>query len=525
MYALTCSNDCSIFKWDLTSERRIARSKGGHSDWVQKIHIFDEGIVSYGHDKRVFVWDNNLQVCKEINHSSVDWILCGLVIQEKDERVLITGDASGAIDTWDLVSQSHISNHVGYLDIMLDIRAFPLYENGKTVCAIASADGVIRIWEIESDRIIGLLEGHVGWVNNILSCREGSIIISCGSDKKVILHDIQNIDNYENLELLGHDDWVLYADSMDKDKSEIETFVTCSYDGSFIVWKIDKENYVSGIKYGGIKKSNNSIKYITVNEDEFPVKHEAGIKVIRQISKELIVTGGYDGKVILWNLSNPMQSKLVYEHSDWVRDISVTYDDSDNCNIISVGVDGKIYKTKIYDEFSARVYSINENLELANPLSPIDESKYIPFADIDYLLNGRFNKNIWRYIDKIICLKNDGSEFVALSYRGKLKQLSESTDLPDGFNLTMHDIDGVSNINNIVQYLYDKRIFICIVDNKYILNILIEPNQLTNKIEARILRTTEMVQGFGVVGVDFSKADFDNNTELKELLRKNGALV
>ena len=522
-YAITCSIDGSICKWDLGDERRLQKSRGGHNDSVCGINIIDGYIVSYGYDKKILIWDYDLKNYIQVEGYSNDWLLCGETVENKN--ILLTGDASGTIDVWNLSSLMHSSKHNGYLNTITDIKTFSSHINGHSVCAIASTDSTIRLWDIVQDRITTILDGHKGWINSVLPCCNGKSIISCGSDKKIILYNILDGNCIDKIELYGHDDNVLCVDSMDKDKEYLSSFVTGSNDGSFIVWDIHDGYQIGGIKYGGGDEEKNNLDYINVNKQIFPVEHKMGISVIKQVSRNIVITGGYDNNVIMWNLVTPNDSKIIIQHSDWVSDIIINQINDYAFDIISVGVDGLIFIKRINQDDTFSVYSLKERKNIrASRLLPLDSLKYRPLSEFNIYERpvSVIMKHNWKYIKKMLSVNKKGNEFIALTSKGLLYYFTERyNNETNGYEMRYYKIENISDVSNISNHPDNSNSIICVLENKSI--VIFE--LFNHRFRHKNVKLCEILQGFSVVDVDFSKADFGDNYRLHELLRKNGAIV
>ena len=95
------------------------------------------------------------------------------------------------------------------------IRAIDSFEkNNKFYCVIASSDGILRLWDLESYRCIGILEGHTAWVNAVKVYANGTRCISAASDHTLRVWDLEN---HECVYVLkGHTDWVIDIDVFKK---------------------------------------------------------------------------------------------------------------------------------------------------------------------------------------------------------------------------------------------------------------------------------------------------------------------
>lgn len=85
-----------------------------------------------------------------------------------------------------------------------DIRGVAFGPDGK-VLATAGADRVIYLWDVETHRPIGKLEGHLGPVKSVAFSPDGSILASASDDKTIILWNVETRQPL-GLALVGHKD-------------------------------------------------------------------------------------------------------------------------------------------------------------------------------------------------------------------------------------------------------------------------------------------------------------------------------
>ena len=426
-WIITCSNDNTIIRWDIRLKKRVGKVLNWHKDWVIDILQIDNNkVVSFGHDNKVFVWNIVEDEAYDIPTKTIDWILCGEIYTKYDDYCLVTGDASGSVVIWNINEKRKVHTFKGYIDEILDIMAFKRGKN--SYLAVASADGIARIWDLKTYRCVSVLEGHVGWINAIKTCCNGNCVITCGSDMTVRIFDIKDFDNPKSTVLKGHSDWVLDVDII-SDNNKLK-FATSSYDGTFVVWENSFNTY-KAIRVG--KPIKDDVNYSKDNKVEFKYNdadvHKAGIKIIKVLGSNLIATGGYDRKVVLWKLDNIIMDKgrvLENYYNDWVSTIN-TLGELDDRIILSSSVDGKI-SVRNYDDLSEK----KDFLLCRNPYP--DFSWYI--NDYDYSLHEEMevkNGELIESIDKIEELK-DG-EYIALTSIGDLIRFkSNNNNIKDNLN-------------------------------------------------------------------------------------------
>lgn len=424
-WAISCSNDGTIIRWDLETEKRIGKKLKKHNDWVTEIKIVgDDKFVSYGHDNIVYIWDMFSGEAYRIKENSIDWILCGEIYSKFEDDWLVTGDASGAVILWNISEKMMFNRFPGLLNDILDVKVFKK-NDGKEYIALASADGVARIWDMNEKICVATLEGHQGWINAICPCKNGNLIITCGSDKTVRIFDITDLNNPQVEILSGHSDWVLDVDILSDNNNSLK-FLTCSYDGTFILW----ERYFNTFKATCIGRNLRSsdktgCKYIKANVNgikEYKCEtkyndtsvHEAGIKIIRKLDDNRIIIGGYDGKVVVWALDKILtdQGRIIARHKDWVRDI-IFIKDYGKKHVLSSSVDGRIIKYNFEDLNIEKVFYLSDN-----SISCMGE--ILNEEIIEDYINDKSDNNLCEkngiYIDKMLLIEDEA--FIGLTNKG-----------------------------------------------------------------------------------------------------------
>lgn len=474
---ITCSDDGSVSFWDMVDEKLVGEPIYAHTDWVTGIDVLDnDRAISYGHDKKVVYWDLNSKCAISETSPMNDWIICAANYKYYNDNSCIIGDACGNIQIWNVSYNYLIGEFKGYPSEVLDIRLF-IQDDNKYI-AIASTDGTVRIYDIKGKKIISILEGHEGWVNYVYVNDIGDKIYSCGSDGTVIIHDIRDIYNPKFvLRLLGHSSWVLGFDCLKEDKNNL--FVSCSYDHSLIVWQKGDGDILLKNK---ILYENSNLKSLDEADNDIGVFHEAGVKLCKNLNNHTVISGGYDGKVILWSdiVDNPM-GRLLYKHEDWVRDILIY---NQGKNVISAGVDGK---TVFYDLVS--------------------NTKMIYHTDRGYFNQIKMFNDI-----TLIALSSDNTICI----------------------LDISDLDDIKCVDKYVAQNNEEIVSFEIADDKCIIAtkegmirfIGIVQNLFQTYFEDSYKYLDfRLMQGTSVIGTNLSKADFGSYDGEKKYLEINGAIV
>ena len=167
----------------------------GHKHKVQRATFSPNGeyIISYGWDNTIKIWD--VKTFSEIRtfrgHTDQVWVAKG----SPDNKLIASGSMDRTFIIWDLETgdklqrvqispyYASIKGIIPELDgkIQNSIYSLSFNPNGKQL-AIASADKLVRIWDIEKSAIIDTLDGKhpTNWMWASYS-PDGKYIITCSS--------------------------------------------------------------------------------------------------------------------------------------------------------------------------------------------------------------------------------------------------------------------------------------------------------------------------------------------------------
>ena len=69
------------------------------------------------------------------------------------------------------------------------ITAVRLHPNGRFV-VLAGDDHVVRIWDLQQQKLVHELRGHIDWVGAVAFSPNGRLLASAGNDQRVILSEV-----------------------------------------------------------------------------------------------------------------------------------------------------------------------------------------------------------------------------------------------------------------------------------------------------------------------------------------------
>ncbi|MHA1301825.1 MAG: WD40 repeat domain-containing protein, partial [Candidatus Helarchaeota archaeon] len=214
-----------------------------------------------------------------------------------------------------------------------------------------SRDSKIRIWELESAKLIRTLEGHVGQINSIVISRDGKYIIS-GSSGETILGRSNTVNLWElnsgNLIkiLIGHKKGV-FSVAISPNGNYI---VSGSEDGSIKIWDVRSGNLLHTIRahtiavYSVAISPNN--KYFISGSLDKTIKiwdlksgslihtiqaHKNAVSSVKFASNgKFILSGSWDNLIKIWSFKEKKEEivekrkKIIKSLEDSIKDLELT---------------------------------------------------------------------------------------------------------------------------------------------------------------------------------------------------------
>ncbi|MBF0316673.1 MAG: protein kinase [Nitrospirae bacterium] len=223
-------------------------------------------------------------------------------------RYLLSASADGTLKLWDIEE--------GYC-----IRTFKAH-TGSVLCSVLSADGelalsasadsTIRLWETSREREKRVFRGHVGPVRGIGISYDGRLALSCGSDSTLRVWDVNTGKELKRFE--GHDGAV--------------NSVSLAMDGRFAI-SGSADNKISRWEIAGFMKSLNTFAGHSGNVTSVYMSHDG----------KMAVSGSEDKTVRIWDISTGQCIRTLDGHTAPVTCVYMTLD---NAYIFSGSMDNTI---------------------------------------------------------------------------------------------------------------------------------------------------------------------------------------
>lgn len=179
------------------------------------------------------------------------------------------------------------------------------YSSDGELIATASDDNTIKIWTKEG-KLLNTLTGHSNQVTSVSFqprlqqeevTEKSYLLVSGSADKTAILWTINRNQGKQIQQLKGHTDWVTDVNLIKQGNNIL--IATASRDATIKLWREDGTLVNSLSSYQG-----------WVNSIE--------------IFDNYLISGGADGKVIIWDVSNNQPVKIIQASQDSITDIAIS---------------------------------------------------------------------------------------------------------------------------------------------------------------------------------------------------------
>ncbi|MFW9820465.1 MAG: WD40 repeat domain-containing protein, partial [Candidatus Thorarchaeota archaeon] len=272
-----------------------------------------------------------------------------------------------------LVFENIVLSHT--LRHAMGITSIAISPDNKSI-ASGSKDKLIKIWDLNTGKLLRTLRGHKKYINSVAISSDGKYIISGSNDKTV---KIWNLDTGETIRTLtGHTFYVLFV-AISPDGNYI---VSSSYDKEIKVW-----DFTTGKLLNTIKGHKNEIGSVAISPDNKFIASASNDKTmkiwdlksgeltitIRGYKKNVtsvafspngkyIISGSNDKTISVWDISTGKLLRSLEGHTFYVSSVAI----SSNNNYVASGSFDK--DVKVWD-FSTSWLIIKESGGSIAPLT------------------------------------------------------------------------------------------------------------------------------------------------------------
>lgn len=229
----SASRDQLIIIWDAASGKRL-QTLSGHTSVVTDVAWSPDGtrLASAGSlDNQVIVWDVGSGEIIEtmLGPNEAVWS----VAWSPDGKTIALGTMAGEVVFWDTdnLSEYVVEKYLAHLAWVSDL----VWSPDGALLGTAGADGLARIWDFESRRVLQNLIGHSGVVTSLDFSPDGAMLGTSAGDEIVIVWEVGEDENAPDPRHIfsGHLDGI---DSV-KWSPDGSQLASASRDGTVILWE------------------------------------------------------------------------------------------------------------------------------------------------------------------------------------------------------------------------------------------------------------------------------------------------
>ena len=190
------------------------------------------------------------------------------------------------------LSPSYIVTLNGHTERLNAVSFSPDY----TTFASASDDGMVKLWDEETQETIGTLEGNSYSVQSVSFSPDGRVLASGSWDGAI---NLWNTETRENIGTLQHDQILFVLFSTDG-----RTLASGARDGTIKLWNVATREHSGTLRHGGVTSASFSP------------------------DGKMLASGGWDGTVKIWNLVTRSTVATLESFASKIRCVSYSPDGS-----------------------------------------------------------------------------------------------------------------------------------------------------------------------------------------------------
>ena len=285
-------SDGTIRLWN-TSTREVLHTLGGrtgtvegHTDVIFTLAFSPDGniLASGSADGTVRLWHTtdienqaSIEALQEPFTGHTDIVLS--LAFSATGNTLASGSRDGSIWLWNLsdldeIEQQNVSPG-GTFPAVRSLAFSPI--ESPTMLATARADNIIRVWNLETGKLMHAFSGHEDQVTSLAFNFDGNLLASGSADNTVKLWDTStNTSTDKSLhEFIKHGDWVNSVAFHET------TLARAGFDSAIFLSNVNTKKQLHQLT-----GHNGSVESIAFSSDG-----------------NTLASGGHDGKVLLWELT------------------------------------------------------------------------------------------------------------------------------------------------------------------------------------------------------------------------------
>lgn len=278
--------------------------------------------------------------------------------------------------------------------------------DGSLIASGSARENSIKVWDVNSGKIIGKLEGHEGATTAVGFNKDGTVLFTSSKDDRTMMWDIVN--------------WRLI------DSVNIGSPVTC------FVNAVNEPNILyAGTLNGKVLKWNldNFQKPETLYSEELPIT-----KI--DVTQTHLVSGGNGGRVTLFNLGTGAVERSEKLHLSTVKGLKFF---NNGLSLITTGGGGLVHLWNVNDLASSKHFTASTAPIVAfdanvskNRFVTASQTKELKVWDFEgnliFEFKGRTDENESSEVVNALTISPDGSTFASTGFRRTKSQKSKEND-------------------------------------------------------------------------------------------------
>lgn len=238
---ITGGHDRSVKVWD-TNTGSLSSNLYGCLGSVLDLAVThdNQSIIAASSSNNLYAWDFNSGRVRHTLTGHTDKV-CAVDVSKVSSRHVVSSAYDRTIKVWDLV-KGYCTNTIIFYS---NCNALCFSMDGQTIFS-GHVDGNLRLWDIQSGKLLSEVAAHSLAVTSISFSRNGNVVLTSGRDNLHNLFDVRTLEVCGTLRATGNrvaSNWSRSCISPD------DNYVAAgSADGSVYIWSISKSDIVSTLK-------------------------------------------------------------------------------------------------------------------------------------------------------------------------------------------------------------------------------------------------------------------------------------
>ncbi|KAI4303813.1 hypothetical protein MLD38_039403 [Melastoma candidum] len=229
---------CAAIMFEYNSNRTLHGCVGSVLDLT--ITHDNRSIIAASSSNNLYVWDVNSGRIRHTLTGHTDKV-CAVDVSKISSRHVVSSAYDRTIKVWDL-QKGYCTNTIIFPS---NCNALSFSMDGQTICS-GHVDGNLRLWDIQSGKMLSEVAAHTYAVTSISVSRNGNTVLTSGRDNMHNLFDMRSLEVCGTLRASGNrvaSNWSRSCISPD------DHFVAAgSADGVVYIWSVSKADIVSTLK-------------------------------------------------------------------------------------------------------------------------------------------------------------------------------------------------------------------------------------------------------------------------------------